>query len=114
MTIYFLYDAFFVFGGNSDNSDIKTIGRMDIHGHWTKAGELLEKRYGHSTIFDGEYFIIVGGGGDVGNFEKTYTHKSEKCSYDDKKITCAAQSPTLVDYYFYPAVFLVPDTYCKH
>ena len=58
----------------------------------------------HNAIFDGQYVLVVGGGG---------RKKTEKCSISNDQMTCVSQLPELIDYAYYPEVFLVPEDYCK-
>ena len=83
----------------------KTVGRLDIETRkWTNSGSLVTGRYGHNAIYDGQYVLVVGGTG---------TDKTEKCTISNKQVTCSSQSPELNDYFKYPEVFLVSESYCK-
>ena len=106
--IVFVDGAFYVIGG-ATGSYSKTIARLDsISYEWSKAGDLIEGRRGHNTIFDGSDIIVVGGyaGKDV-------SLKTEKCTIAEDKVTCVAQDPSLQNYSYYPELFLVEDGYCK-
>ena len=83
----------------------KTVGRLDIETRkWTNAGSLVSGREGHNAIYDGQYVLVVGGVG---------TYKTEKCSITNEQVTCSSQSPELIEYAFFPELFLVPESYCK-
>ena len=94
-----------MFGGDTRGGVLTTIGRLDIKTRkWTNAGDLVVERRGHNVIFDGQYVLVVGGMG---------TYKTEKCSIENERLTCASQSPELTDCRYYPELFLVPEAYCK-
>ena len=64
---------------------------------------MLQGRWEHNVIFDGNYFLVIGGS------DKLMT---EKCSYYGSKMTCQLQEPTLNEYELYPELFLVPADFC--
>ena len=98
-------NAFYVIGGKDNTGKyLKTIGRMDIEGRWTQAGELKQAREGHNVIYDGTYLIVVGGRDSL---------QTEKCSIKSGSVICTSQNPELIDYGFYPELFLVPESFCK-
>ena len=96
---------------------------------WSKLGDLKLGREGHNVIHDGEVFLVVGGNGNLktekcslsGNeFEKTsenyfqaFVRISLSNSLSENTINCVVQEPTLSNYEYFPALFLVPDDYCK-
>ena len=82
---------------------MKAIGRMDITGQWTRAGDLRQPRSGHSVIYDGSYLIVVGGNGQ---------YATEKCSINSDSISCISQTPELLGYYNYPEPFLISEPFC--
>ena len=89
---------------------VTTIGKLDAYSRWSKAGDLSTARYGHGAIFDGEFFIIVGG------YRPNLVGvllSSEKCEFGDDGLTCTEQSPSLYGYSFYPELFLVEKDFCK-
>ena len=93
-----------MFGGDSSQEE-KTIGRLDIKTRkWTNAGSLVTARYAHNAIYDGQYVFVVGG---------KYTYQTEKCSISEEQVTCSSQSPELINYGFYPELFLVPENFCS-
>ena len=99
---------FYLFGGIEKGSSpygdyVTAIGRMDVTGLWTLAGELLQPRSGHNVIYDGAYFIVVGGNGQ---------YATEKCSINSGSISCTSQTPELLGYYYYPELFLVSEPFC--
>lgn len=79
---------------------------------WAKAGELNVARRAHGAIFTGEKMIIAGGQNDSGR-SRQYILKSESCEVVNGLVTCIEQAPTLDNYYLYPEMYLVPDTFCK-
>ena len=105
--IVFVDGAFYVIGG-ATGSYSKTIARLDSISHeWSKAGDLIQGRCGHNAIFDGSDIIVVGGEVGIGSV------KTEKCTIAEGKVTCVEQDPSLLDYSFYPELFLVEEGYCK-
>ena len=102
--------AFYVIGGyTGSTSNSKTIAKLDsISYEWTKAGDLIVGRRGHNAIFDGSDIIVVGGYAGSG-----VSLKTEKCTIAEGKVTCVEQDPALVDYSYYPELFLVEEGYCK-
>ena len=102
--------AFYVIGGVTGSTGYsKTIARLDsISYEWSKAGDLISGRYGHNAIFDGSNIIVIGGYAGSG-----VSLKTEKCSIAEDKVTCIEQDPSLVNYSFYPELFLVEEDYCK-
>ena len=88
----------------SDAGDEKTIGRLDIKTrNWPNAGDLVTGRHTHNAIYDGQYVLVVGGDG---------TFQTEKCSISNEQVSCSDQSPELINYDYYPEVFLVPEDFC--
>ena len=69
---------------------------------WSLAGSLKQGRYGHGVIFDGVQFLVIGGAGNM---------KTEVCSLNGKTITCTLQENGLIDYAYYPELFLVDNSY---
>lgn len=98
--ILYHIDSFFVFAGYDDNgTESKVIGRFYVPTRtWSKAGELKTGRYGHGAIFDGYKFIVAGGFG---------TLSTESCIVDGGYVTCSEGSPQLINYYYYPEMYLV-------
>ena len=93
-------------GYTGSSSYSQTIAKLDTFTYeWSKAGDLIQGRCGHNAIFDGSDIIVVGG--DVGSV------KTEKCTIAEGKVTCVEQDPSLLDYSFYPELFLVEEGYCK-
>ena len=106
--IIFVDGAFYVIGGDR-GSNSKTVAKLDSSSHeWSKAGNLVVGRNGHNAIFDGSHIIVVGGYKSGGGSAKT-----EKCTIAEGKVTCVEQDPELVNYAFYPELFLVEEGYCK-
>ena len=58
-----------------------------------------------SVIFNGEYFIVVGGSG---------TFKAEECLLPNDEISCVELGLTLTKYEFYPVLFTVSDDFVKN
>ena len=100
-------DSFFVFGGWSiDETDRQTIGRLSLTTHeWSRAGDMVQGRSGHSVIHDGTRVIIVGGSG---------SKRVETCSLKSNgQMACEAAAQMLEYYAYYPELFLVNDEFCK-
>ena len=92
--------GYIVFGGYESS----VIGRLDLSTTtWNKLGDLKTGRYYHNAIYDGEVFIVIGGSG---------SRKTEKCSLSGSTMACSEQSPTLVNYYVYPAAIMVSEEFC--
>ena len=93
--------AFYVFGGTYN---LRNIARLDgVSQRWSLAGKLNSDRLRHNVIFDGTYFLVVGGEG---------SKKTENCVLDETVITCTEQdSDPISDYVEYPALFLTADDY---
>ena len=79
------------------------IGRLDaVTRTWSLAGYLKQARSGHGVVFDGEQFLIIGGGGDLKH--------TENCALNrNGKVTCTEQENGLRDYQLYPELMLVDD-----
>ena len=93
--------AFFIFGGKYN---LRNIARLDeVSQRWSLAGKLNSDRLRHNVIFDGTYFLVVGGEG---------SKKTENCVLDETVMTCTEQdSDPISDYVEYPALFLTADDY---
>ena len=101
--------AFYVIGGYTSFTAHSTIARLDSTTYeWSAAGNLLKGRHGHNAIFDGSDIIVVGG--YPGNDESV---KTEKCTITEGRVSCVQQNPSLVNYSYYPELFLVEDGFCK-
>ena len=107
----FVEKAFYLFGGMITSTvypnqvaRTKTIGRMDLTGQWTRAGYLKNRRIGHTAVYDGEYFMIIGGGA---GFAPT-----EKCLIESHSVSCVSQSPKL-ESYMGPEAFLIAESFCE-
>ena len=95
--------AFFIFGGFETfdyTVNTKSIGRLDaVTQKWTLAGELKNIRAGHSVIFDGSQFLVIGG--------YPTTAKTENCIPNGSRVTCTEQQLAARDYAFNPELMLV-------
>ena len=105
------------------NKLIETIGRFDTElSEWISAGTLsarvtvililtshlvatlfLVKRRLHGAIIINGSVLVVGGLND---------NPTEKCLLGDR-VNCSEQEPILTNYYSYPELFLVQQTYCS-
>ena len=109
-------NSFFLFGGKSFDEassvwyEERRIGRMDLDGQWTEAGKMNQGRYGHNVIYNGVFFMVIGG--QLANLTVT-EFQTERCSVRNGSISCGSQTPELKGYSFYPELFLVPDNFCK-
>lgn len=74
-----------------------------------KAGILNHGRRGHSAIYDGEMFLVVGGYSD----DDGTSVKNEVCSLNGSTMICVEQALALKKYAFYPELFLVSDDFGK-
>ena len=103
--IVYIENSFYVISGYIDYKYTKIIARLDATRKvWSKSGELISGRQGHNAIFDGSSLIVVGGWD---------ANETERCLISNGQATCTGQDPELVDYYYYPALFLVPINFCK-
>ena len=102
-SMLYFEDEFIVFGGYR-SSTRSVIAKLDLATtSWAKLGDLKVGRWYHNVIFDGEVFIVVGGSGSM---------KTEKCTLSGSTMTCSEQTPTLTNYYAYPALVMVPEDFC--
>ena len=114
-SILYHNDSFYIFGGEIAHSKSLTttdiVARLDSHGVWTKAGNLKTQREGHSVVFDGRYFMVVGGHktGELSG----QTLATEKCSLQSSAVSCESQLPNLTDYVYTPELILVEEDYGK-
>ena len=84
-----------------------------------KVGFLKHSRHGHSAIFDGEKFLVIGGSVS-GAQSRTqpiknpvYKVKNEVCTLKDSAMTCVEQSSVLDSYAYFPGLFLVAKNFGK-
>ena len=104
--VVYFQDSFIYFGGYGISDDLSVISKFDsTTRQWSNLGNLVTGRFDHGAIFDGTYFLIIGG---------YDTHKTEKCSLSGSTMTCQQQQPELTDYRAYPELFLVPGDFCKN
>ena len=97
-------DAFYVFGGWDYHSS-NIIARLETkHGNWTKVGKLNHARRGHNVIAVGDSVLLVG------DYVETV---NEKCTFENDLLKCVDQKLSLNEYFFWPELFLVPDSFCK-
>ena len=59
-------------------------------------------------INDGQYLLVIGGGGDY----KGTPVMTEKCSINETTVDCVSQEPKLRDYWYYPELVIVPKEFC--
>ena len=81
---------------------MKNLESDSITKSWSLAGTLNSGRHGHSAVFDGEKFLVVGGYDDV---------EAEYCKLEGKNITCENHIVKFFYWRYYPEIFLVDDTY---
>ena len=76
-------NAFILFGGYQGiyNKHSNMIARLDLATEeWSKIGELRTVRGGHGVIYDGEFFMVIGG------YDNRYgSIKTEKCKLSGKE-----------------------------
>ena len=79
------------------------IARLDeVSKVWSKVGTLNQGRYGHTVVFDGTFFMVIGGSG---------TENIERCSWKDSSMECTQLESSTRSYYLYPEVFILPDDF---
>ena len=99
-------DCFIYFGGDG-SSGYSVIAKFDsTTREWSNIGHLITGRMVHGAIFDGSYFLVIGGFDDY--------YQTEKCSFSGSTMTCTQQQPDLYRYQMYPELFLVPNDFCKN
>ena len=82
-------EAFFIFGGTHN---WKNIARLDVAtGSWSLVGTLNTGRDGHGAVFDGKYFIIIGG---------YASFKTENCILQGNAMKCTQHESSLRHYRF--------------
>ena len=74
-----------------------------------EAGSLKYGRRSHRVIFDGEKFLVVGGGMN----EALDPVKNEVCTLGGTRMTCVEQSTALERYITFPEPFLVGKDFGK-
>ena len=102
------HGGFILFGGYdySSGSKLSTIARFDeATRKWSKLGDLLTARSSHGAVYipDRRVFLVVGG-----HYSELAT---EECQINGASITCSSRSPKLINYFRWPAFFLVDDTF---
>ena len=105
--VIFYNNGFIHFGGfgYTDGGDLDLIARLDSQTYeWSKIGRLKQKRRKHNVILTQSDFLILGG--------QDRPFKTERCSYENKTISCSTQTPELSDYIF-PILIPVSSSYCK-
>ena len=104
--------AFFIFGGYGDfgsafgsemigfdRTKLHSIGRLDaVTRTWSLAGKLKQSKGGHSVIFNGSQFLVIGG--------VEWNDKTENCTPNGTKVTCV-ESPGYSWYGTSPELMLV-------
>lgn len=86
---------------NSNN-----IARLDeVSRRWSLAGSLESNRLWHNVIYDGAFFMVIGGYAN-----QNATSKIEKCVLEGTVMTCVEQESS-VSGYSLPALFLTTDDY---
>ena len=106
--VVFHRNSYYVIGGRDARKTMSIIGRFHIPTiTWSKAGMLKVARRGHGAILNGDTLIVAGGAG---------TKKTETCNLSDNGTVnaCTEQTaPTLTNYYYYPELFLVNESFCE-
>lgn len=89
---------------------IATIARFDeTKLEWAVVGQMKLARAGHGVIYDGQYFVVVGGS----NQNSRESMITERCYWSNQNMTCEQQQPELDFYEWYPELFLVHDDYVE-
>ena len=82
---------------------MKTIARFDAETRtWAKIGTLNVGNSLQNVIFDGTYFLVIGGHGKK---------KTEKCTLADGEMTCELLPHILDSYSYYPELCLVDQNF---
>ena len=94
--------SFYVFGGRN----FAKIARLNVAAKsWSIAGNLKKSRSGHSVIFNGNFFLVVGG---------SRTMKTEKCLLKNNQMSCEELASELDSYAYYPFLLTVDSSFSKN
>jgi len=105
--------AVYVIGGATDtilDSALNTIAKFE-DGHWSKAGELIQPRFGHSVITSGNTAFIVGGTTDFEGIPVN-TAITEVWELDYEVGREIGQLPSK-DYTWGAGLFFIDPQYCS-
>ena len=106
---------FYIFGGRNAHYGFATtkIARLDTHTKtWSIVGELNNPRLGHSVIFNGQVFFVVGGKSHL--TQETEPMKTEQCTLASGKMSCIELESTLNNYVYYPVLLTVDNKFIKN
>ena len=99
----FYDNAYYMFGGDVDYEYSSTIARFDeLTRNWSKVGDLEVALCCSSVIYNGEFFMVIGGDAEF---------STERCSIQNSTISCTTQEPYL-NTYAWSALFLVEEMFC--
>ena len=112
--VVYAHSSYFYFGGDgrpivndkpaTRSVELSIIARLDGSSYkWSKVGELNEARESHNAIQLNGQFLVAGG---------RDTYKTERCTYNNNKMVCHSQSPSLEWYVSTPEFMTVSDDYC--
>ena len=99
-------ESFYIFGGVGDGfKGSNVIARFQTTTkQWKKLGELKQPRSGLGVIKLEDEFIVFGG---------EDKKKTERCSMNGDSIQCVTVGFEYDDYWFYPELMSVPQSYCS-
>ena len=80
---------------------------------WSRIGDLNTARHGHQVIYDGSYFLVIGGNTDIEFNQGGEAYMTEKCEWAGNNITCVEQQPALNNYRWDPLLTLVREDFGK-
>ena len=103
------YSNYFIFFGGLylnenlvyDATDIIAKFNPDSN-QWTKMGNLQYSRHAFGVIEIDKKFLVMGGWDEK---------RSEICELKNDSIDCNSREPTLIYFFYYPAIMIVPSDY---
>ena len=102
-------NSFIIFGGMYGTQsatglyETDTIAKFNpVSDQWTKLGNLRTSRHGFGVIKVDTKYLVMGG---------SYDKSTETCELKNETIECTSRKPTLDDFYYYPALMIVPADY---
>lgn len=101
------HDAFYVIGGYDGDTGAMTIGAWQ-NGQWQDKGQVVNNRWSHSAIWNGDALVILGGYREPGSTDLPTEHCKMNGQGD---FECEEIAPTL-DGYDQGVAFSVSDDFC--
>ena len=103
----FYQNVHYFFGGYDGKAAATNIVSFDESSQlWSISGQLITGRSGHSVIFTGNAFLVVGGSKDG--------LKTEKCVPNETHINCTELESTFDSYGFFPEITIVNNEFSSN